>query len=285
MSYNSTLHVTLMRDDVGFHEGPSNDNPYSEWQYNVRRPAGGWCCSYASYAAYRAGFRFGFMGCTFGDKGDNNAGVFREHAKNLGLFRERTARARPGWLVPMFAYDRGAHLETVLADDGGTFIATIGGNTGDMVQYRTRPRGIIEGFIALDEAGQNAQVPPATPKEIRHMGMVASCMVPGAKMQTKGEWTAHMPMVGAWLQPDGTTELCGVNGVELKEQKRAGFGVSVYPLGRLQKPVVSIDPVMMEQLIDGPDGPVKVLKWTGDIVALAGDGGTFHTHVKTIKYL
>lgn len=280
MSYSVGTQVALLKANVGFHEGAHNANPYSLDQYGVARPFGGWCCSFASYCAYKAGFVF-WSDCTFGAKGENNAGRMREAAQRHGIWRSSGATARPGWLAPMDFTEPDQHIETVISDTGGPFVATIGGNTNDQVAYRLRPRHVIEGFVALDEAGQNAPGPTPTPKEVKTMGTVAMCVVPGAHAQTAPpNWVSHIPSIAVVHQADNSWDICGMNGAELKEQNRSGFGLSVQHFDHLNAPIVSIEPVNKEIELEGN----KVLKWTGDIVALAADGGTFHVH-PTVHYV
>lgn len=139
--------------DIGYHEGRNNANVFSQWQYGgAQNP---WCDSFVSYCAWIGGFRFPpYSAC--GDKGEFNVGTSHQHAIREGIWREPSTVARPGWLVVFSFTIPDEHIEMVLSDDGGRELETIGGNTGNEVAYRTRQRTNVVGFIALDEAGQNA---------------------------------------------------------------------------------------------------------------------------------
>jgi hypothetical protein len=164
------------------------------------------------------------------------------------------------------------HIEMVIADSGGNAIATIGGNTGDMVAYRTRYKGNVVGYIALDEAGQNAPGSvPVVPKEILTMGMSAASLIPGSKYQTKGPWKGRKPFVGAVKQASGKTDLVGFNGAVLANGQSA-FGLSIVHLGKLNKPITVMQP---EQDAAG--------NYKLRVIGLAEDGGTFSVKV-SVKY-
>jgi hypothetical protein len=145
--------VALLRAAVGFHEYGNNGNPYSKWQYGVEYPGGGWCCSFASYISYMAGFRFG-SDAQYGDKGFGSTNVAQPWAQKHGLWRDRNWRAAPGdWVI--FNWDGGGtdHVEVVIYDDGIQII-TIGGNTGNAVASRVRDRSHVAGFVALSASPQ-----------------------------------------------------------------------------------------------------------------------------------
>lgn len=164
MSYAKSKVEQLLRAEVGFHEyggnGDGNGNPYSKWQYNVEYPDGGWCMSFASQIAYRAGFRFD-SGATFGDKGFSSTNAAEPWARARGLWRDRNWRAQVGdWII--FQWDGGGtdHGEVVVYDDGVRII-TIGGNTGNAVRWRTRDRRLVQGFVALSASAQAAPPLPS----------------------------------------------------------------------------------------------------------------------------
>lgn len=268
--YVASQAVFLAREDVGYHEGRNNANKFSEWQYgNWNEP---WCDSAVSYWSYNAGFRF-WPECAFGAKGSSWVTETRRVAQAHGVWRDRNTTARPGWLVIFDFTEPDQHIEMVLADAGGSTIATIGGNTGDMVAYRSRYRSAIVGFVAMDEAGQNADgAVQLSPKEIKQMGMTAGAAIPGARAQTKAPWVGRKPFVGAVIQPDGTTHMVGFNGANLVGGK-SEFGESHINIGRLNQPIMTVSPD------EGVHGD-----FSNKMVGLAGDGGTFEVTV-SIKYL
>lgn len=165
MTYSPTGQTQLARHyaDIGYHEGPNNRNDFSKWQYgDYYNP---WCASFVSFCAVEGG-NFEFPDYfTYGAKGDSNVYWLGQHFMRMGIWREAHETARAGWIVCLSFGVPWQHTEEVLADQGPLgALATIGGNTGDAVKYRTRYRANVIGFGALDEAGQNAP-PPAPPKE------------------------------------------------------------------------------------------------------------------------
>lgn len=173
ISYVWQKAIDLLHAALGFHEYGNNGNPYSKWQYNVEFPAGGWCCSFASYIAYMAGFRFG-SDAQCGDKGFASTNILEPWAKKHGLWRDRNYRAKPGDLIIFDWNGDGAtdHVETVEFDDGVRII-TIGGNTGNAVERRVRDRTYVKFFTALTASSQAAP-PPPSPAVIRYLaGLVA----------------------------------------------------------------------------------------------------------------
>lgn len=267
--YSPARAIFLAKQDVGFHEGPDNRNPYSLWQYGFAYNP--WCDSAVCYWSYQAGFRFPTYSGS-GEKGDFNVGTHHRNAERMGIWRSTSTNAKPGWLIVLSFDQPDQHIEMVIAD-GGSKIITIGGNTGDMVAYRTRYRTNVVGFIALDEALQNApDYTPLTTKEIKTMGMKAAASIPGAKAQTKAPWKGRKPFVGAILQPNGTTDMCGFNGATLPGGAPA-FGMSIVHLGKLIKPITEISP---ETNSKGD--------FSGLMIGLAEDGGTFAVK-PSVKYL
>lgn len=142
--------------NIGYHEGAANKNVFAQWQYgNAYNP---WCDSFLCYCSYMGGYRFGANGgarYSYGERGDANVGAHHQHALTDGTWRAASIHARPGWLVVLTFGIPDQHIEMVLSDQGGQ-VATVGGNTSDRCAYRIRSRSNIVGFIALDEAGQNA---------------------------------------------------------------------------------------------------------------------------------
>lgn len=143
--------------NIGYHEGAANRNVFAQWQYgNAYNP---WCDSFVCYCSYMGGYRFGANGGAHyacGERGDFNVGAHHQHAVTDGTWRAGSIVARPGWLVVLSFGIPDQHIELVLSDQGGDQLATIGGNTSDRCAYRTRSRSNVVGFVALDQAGQNA---------------------------------------------------------------------------------------------------------------------------------
>jgi hypothetical protein len=81
--------------------------------------------------------------------------------------------------------------------------------------------------------------------------------------------------VGVVLQPNGTTDFVGFNGATLANQdpNSAKYGVSVVHLGKLNKPILELQP-----------NTDKAGNYNGYVVGLASDGGTFMVKV-SLKYL
>lgn len=144
--------------DVGTIEQPphSNCQGYSEWQYGVHCPPGGWCCSATSKWAYDAGFRWGDT--SHGDKGPSHTDELIAWAVRHGLFRDpRTYRAKRGDLA-VFNWDSSAttgtdHVEQIDFDDGWR-MTLIGGNTSDAVAWRVRDKSDCVAIIALTASDQ-----------------------------------------------------------------------------------------------------------------------------------
>jgi hypothetical protein len=268
--YVASQAVFLARQDVGYHEGRNNRNKFSAWQYGAWDEP--WCDSAVSYWSYGAGFRFP-GDCRFGEKGSSWVTETRQVAQRHGLWRDRNAVARPGWLVIFSFTEPDQHIEMVVADTGAYAFSTIGGNTSDMVAYRTRYRSNVVGFVAMDEAGQNS--PGAVqlgPREIKQMGMTAAAAIPGAHAQAKAPWKGRKPFVGAVIGADGSTDMVGFNGANLVGG-HDGLGESHVKIGRLNQPIMQISPD-----VDAHGN------FTGSMTGLAGDGGTFNVKV-TVRYL
>lgn len=97
------------------------------------------------------------------------------------------------------------------------------------------------------------------------MGMQAAKIIPGTHTQTKDPWKGRYPFVGAVQHADGTTDMCGFNGAQLRGGTMA-FGMSVVHLGHLNASIEDMDWIK------------------GQMVGLAGDGGSFAVDA-TVKYL
>lgn len=166
MSYSKLGARDAGRADVGFSESPpgSNCNPYSERQYGVRCPGGGWCASACSAWAIEGGFLFG-PDATYGPKGFSYTESMEQWARAQGLWRDKWWRSQPGdwWIFDWNGDGLTDHVEEVDHDDGAQAV-TIGGNTGNAVRYRLRDRVYLVGIVALSQSPQAA--PPMPTKEV-----------------------------------------------------------------------------------------------------------------------
>lgn len=161
MTYDAAHAISIARHyaDIGYHEGPNNHNDFSYWQYgDFTNP---WCDSFVCYCAWFSGYRFpSYSAC--GEKGDYNVGSHHQHARRDNTWRDKNYRAQTGDLVVLSFTEPDQHIEMVDADWGDN-VATIGGNTSNMVARRQRRRGNVVGFIALT-AGAPAPTPTPAPK-------------------------------------------------------------------------------------------------------------------------
>jgi len=190
MTYIIPKSIQYAQSQVGVVEVPwgSNCQGYSDWQYGVRCPGGGWCISFASKVTVEGGYRF--EGATHGERGFSFTGAAEAWARSKGLWRDKNWRAKPGdWGI--FQWDGGQtdHGEVVYEDDGA-WIVFIGGNTSNAVKYRKRDRHFIVGFVAFSESDQVAAPPPPPPK-------VRPMFDPNLKLAARlqhpdgGWWTAY----------------------------------------------------------------------------------------------
>lgn len=219
----------------------------------------------------------------WGDRGEWNVEAWGEWAMKHGIWRPRNTHARPGWGIAMSFGIRWQHIGQVVAQAAALGpVATHEGNTnGGQVLGRVRYPDNIIGFIDFDALGQNKPgVTPLTPKEYKIMGMTDSATVPGAKRQrdvkAAGGWRNHRPSVDAFLNPDQTWSIRGMNGAELAQQnttRLAAFGISEYHLGKLNAPIRTVEPVRDE-----------AGNWNGQIAALADDGGEFTVTIRKLHY-
>ena len=164
MTFDPRAMMNYAKSWVGFHEGAQNRNPFTLWQtgFTATQP---WCDSFVCNCAYQGGgYRFPSYSL-FGAKGDWNVGSHHQHAIEDGIFRARDSYvAQPGDLVILNFDQPDQHIEIVDTDLGpGRFprLATVGGNTNDMVAFRSRYEGNIGGFIALTQ--DRTQHPDPTP--------------------------------------------------------------------------------------------------------------------------
>lgn len=108
---------------------------------------------------------------------------------------------------------------------------------------------------------------PSPPKKAA--AMIAECMIPGSRAQTAGPYKGRVPTVGAVLKPDNTWDIVGLNGARLPDgHLREKDGASVVQLGHLNGPIINIE-------AEWKKNGLGLWYFTGNIVALAEDGGTF----------
>lgn len=203
-----------------------------------------------------------------------NTDTLAAELKAKGLTCNRTtARATKGaWAIrpkenPQFPHD--GHIVCSLGDGrtieahdtaDGVYIGTFDGNRGFSVF------GYPPGITGFNQPpGLNPG--PATPAEARVMHMSAAALTIGSKPQPQGAWKNKMPFVAAIVQPNGTTDVCGMIGAEIVTPPNAvAFqGMSVVRLGQLQSPI---------EAFDASDD--------GFLVGLAADGGVFR--FKTVNH-
>lgn len=163
MTFDPQAMIRYAKSWVGFHEGAQNRNPFTLWQtgFTSTQP---WCDSFCCNCAYQGGgYRFPSYSL-FGQKGDWNVGAHHQHAIRQGIWRDRSYLAQPGDLVVLNFSEPDQHIEIVLSDMGHNRfprVITVGGNTGDMVAYRSRYEANIGGFIALTlDAHVPIPIPP-----------------------------------------------------------------------------------------------------------------------------
>ncbi len=196
------------------------------------------------------------------------------HTKGLGISIEQ-ARTTPGALLFVGANEGQTNWNNV-----GHVASSVG--DGRTVEARSHVMGV--GYwpwnssrwdwackpIGLRPSPTPPPAPPITPRKVANVAF--SSMIPGSHAQTKDPWNGRKPIVSVVVNADGTTDLVGMNGASIPGATNA-YGVSVFHLGRLNGPVVSIQP---EQDAHG--------EFTGYVVALAEDGGTFGVK-PTVNYL
>lgn len=167
MGIDNNAQMTWAEGEVGFVEGPNNDNPYGPWQ-GVWNAA--YCDSFAQKAAVEHG---GFEwpdNCQFGYKGDAYCPYTEKHARDLGIWHPRgdgyAPRRGDQRLYDWTGWGGADHIETFWGhEDGKPW--NIGANTGSPngVHYVQRDETYLRGTVAWsDLAGGNE---PTGPRELR----------------------------------------------------------------------------------------------------------------------
>jgi hypothetical protein len=160
--------LTEMTAQVGFVEGPDNQNPWGPEQ-GIANAA--YCCSFACMVPYHRGYRWP-ANCQFGVKGDAYVPFRRQHAIEQGEWLEdhasagRPADVEPGdQLIYVWPGGDGAgdHIETAIAPSPSGNTTNIGANTGSPEgvhtvvrsrQYllgRIRPKGYGAAAVAVSD--------------------------------------------------------------------------------------------------------------------------------------
>lgn len=199
MGYNAIAALAWAAERIGFHEGPDNSNPFSVWQgLDNNNP---WCASFVSEAVCEGGgYRFP-PNSTFGWKGEAYVPTMKQRAEQEGLWRDRSYIGRAGDLVCYDWQGDGEldHVELVVADDGTT-LRTIGGNTGDAVQGRSRNKNNVGGFYALSHSSQVELPPKVKPMFSPALEVVAALANPDG-----GAWMARGDGSVVFINNAGTT--------------------------------------------------------------------------------
>lgn len=160
--------------NVGFREGPNNDNPWGPEQGVGNHAA--YCDSAASMVPHHHGLNW-WPDCTFHDKGCSYTVTHVEVAQGHGRYiRDRTSQGQPAPLVvgglAFFDYNHSGsvdHVETISALPQGPLgqqWEDIGYNTGPKTDgcYRLiRDRTYLHGVIVMDDFYSTAPPPEPIP--------------------------------------------------------------------------------------------------------------------------
>lgn len=161
--------MAAIEGEVGFQEGPQNQNPYGDWQ-GISHAA--YCASFANWGAcLHGGYRWP-EDCQFGWKGDAYVPYCEAHARRLGVWRVSSQSDPPkrGWM-PVYdwtGWGGGDHIGAGVwgSDDGWATFWVVEGNTGSPqgVHYVRRDWTYVRGFVALEETPGSE---PAGPRELQ----------------------------------------------------------------------------------------------------------------------
>lgn len=153
---------------VGFVEGPNNDNPFGVWQFGEGHLA--YCDSFAQEAAVEQG---GFQwptSCQFGVKGDAYCPYTELHARQLGIWHDKGDGYQPQRgdqrLYDWSGWGGADHIETFWGMENG-LPWNIGANTGSPngVHYTQRDETYLRGTVAWSDLGTTP--PPTGPRDMR----------------------------------------------------------------------------------------------------------------------
>lgn len=162
--------LATARSQAGISESPpySNRTPYTAW-YGLVGP---WCAMFVSWVFWHAGHPLPAIRTS---KGFAYCPDIVSWAKRNGLWRDRTVRPRPGWIVlfdfPGDGVNRPSHVgivEQVLPDGR---ISTWEGNTssgggrdgGSVVNHRRSVAGGIIGYVQVDDTAITEPPRPTRP--------------------------------------------------------------------------------------------------------------------------
>ena len=163
--------MAALEGQVGFREGPNNENPWGPWQ-GVRNAA--YCDSFSQWGACEHGGYRWPAHCQFGWKGSAYCPFTEKDSSGLGLWRSRDTRPARGWqiLFDWTGWGGADHIGTVWGtDDGWKTIWCVEANAGSPqgVHWIRRDWTYIRGFVALPEADGEPPPPPG-PREL-HKGL------------------------------------------------------------------------------------------------------------------
>lgn len=158
--------------EVGFREGPNNENPYGPWQ-GVWNAA--YCDSFAQMAAVQQGGFEWPSYCQFGVKGDAYCPYTEAHARKLGIWHDKGDGYEPRRgdqrLYDWTGWGGADHIETYWGQENGK-PWNIGANTGSPngVHYVQRDETYLRGTVAWSDLGPgdpNQPPAPQGPRDLR----------------------------------------------------------------------------------------------------------------------
>lgn len=153
MSIDINAQMAWAEGEVGFIEGPNNENPYGPWQ-GVWNAA--YCDSFAQMAAVQQG-RFEWPSyCQFGAKGDAYCPYTEAHARKLGIWHDKGDGYQPRRgdqrLYDWTGWGGADHIETFWGIENGK-PWNVGANTGSPngVHYTQRDETYLRGTVAWSD--------------------------------------------------------------------------------------------------------------------------------------
>jgi peptidoglycan hydrolase-like protein with peptidoglycan-binding domain len=160
--------IAWSEGQVGFVEGPNNQNPYGPWQ-GISNAA--YCCSFVNMGTVQyGGFRWP-DNCQFGYKGQAYCPFLEADAKRLGIWHPKGDgyQPQPGddRLYDWTGWGGADHVEKFWGYENG-LPWNIGANTGSPngVHYTQRDETYLRGTVALS-ALSGAAPSPSGPRELQ----------------------------------------------------------------------------------------------------------------------
>lgn len=161
VGYSIDKQMAALEGEIGFREGPNNENPYGRWQ-GVLNAA--YCDSFAQWGAVEhGGYRWPDH-CQFGYKGDAYCPYTETHARELGLWRDAATYRQPQRgdqiLFDWTGWGGCDHIGTVWGtDDNYATVWCVEGNAGSPqgVHWIKRDWKYIRGFVALSTVAGTIQ--------------------------------------------------------------------------------------------------------------------------------